>query len=132
MRVRSLASISGLRIQHGLKLWHRLQMQLWDPVKLWGRPAVTAPTPPLDGDFPYTKKGKIKKNGPSTRLCWLCPLCRLVAPGDRECFASHPAQHPAQRLAASNARLAVLIAPSNLANSDDFCPCLFVLSLSIW
>ena len=53
MRVRRLASLSGLRIQRCGELWCRSQMSpdvlLW----LWGRAAAAAPIWPLTWELPY-------------------------------------------------------------------------------
>ena len=48
LRIQSLASLSGLRVQHCCKLWCRLQMQLGSPLLwLWHGPAAVAPIQPL-------------------------------------------------------------------------------------
>ena len=53
--VQSLASLSGLRIQHCCERWCRLQMQL-RPALLWlqYRPAAAALMRPLAWEPPYT------------------------------------------------------------------------------
>ena len=62
MRVRSLFSISGLRIQHCRELWCRLKtwlrslLWLW----LWCRLAATPPTRPLAWELPYTSGAALK------------------------------------------------------------------------
>ena len=55
MQVRSLASLSGLRILHCRELWYRLQIQLCssDLALLWCRPVATAPIRPLAWEPPY-------------------------------------------------------------------------------
>ena len=67
IRVQSLASITGLRIQCCWELWCRLQMRL-DPTLLWlwRRAAATALTEPLAWEPPYAigaarKRQKNKK-----------------------------------------------------------------------
>ena len=67
MQVRSLASLSGLRIQHCLELWGRSRHSL-DPVLLWlwCRLAAAAPIGPLAWELtywvqPYKAKKKKKK-----------------------------------------------------------------------
>ena len=67
LRVRSLASLSWLRIQHCHELWCRLQMRLRSGVAgLWHRPAATALIRPLAWEPPYAagvalKRQKVKK-----------------------------------------------------------------------
>ena len=68
MRVRSLASLSGLRIQHCPELWCRSQVRLMGPtlLGLWCSPAAAAPIPPLAWEPLYAvgvalKKSKKKK-----------------------------------------------------------------------
>ena len=71
LRVRSLASLSGLRIQCCLELWCGSQMRLGSPALLWlwHRLVATAPMGPLAWELPYatgmalekTKKKKKKK-----------------------------------------------------------------------
>ena len=58
----SQASLSGLRIQHCHKLWHRSQMQL-DLVLLWlwHGPASAAPIWPLAWEFSYAKGVALKR-----------------------------------------------------------------------
>ena len=63
MQVRSLASLSGLRIQHchscgvGLRRGSDLAL-LW----LWCRPAVAAPIPPLAEELLYVTGEAVKRN----------------------------------------------------------------------
>ena len=62
MCVRSLASLSGLKIQHCSKLLHRWQIPLelvllW----LWRRLAAAAPTEPLARKLPYATDAAIKR-----------------------------------------------------------------------
>ena len=61
--VRSLASVSGLRIEHCYKLWGRLQtpqgpVLLW----LWCRPAAAVPIQPLSWELPYVMDVATNKN----------------------------------------------------------------------
>ena len=74
LQVRSLALLSGLRIQHCHELWYTLQTWLGSPVLLWlwlwRRPAAVALIQSLAWEPPYTtnaapKKKKKKKK----RLC---------------------------------------------------------------
>ena len=55
LRVRTLPSLSGLRIRCCRELWYRLQTGL-DPALLWlwCRPSATAPIGPLAWEPPYT------------------------------------------------------------------------------
>ena len=66
MRVRSLALLSGLRIQRFCELWCRWQTQLGygsDPVLLWlcFRPAAAALIRPLVWELSYTVGAALKK-----------------------------------------------------------------------
>ena len=72
LQVRSLALLSGLRIQRGRELWCRSQTQLRSRVAgLWRRPAAIAPIGPLAWEPPYAagaaqeiaKRQKKKKSG---------------------------------------------------------------------
>ena len=63
IQVRSLASLSGLRIQHCHELWgvyHRCSLDLallW----LWHRPAAIAPIQPLAWEHPYAMGMALKR-----------------------------------------------------------------------
>ena len=62
LRVRSLASLSGLRILHCPELWCRLKMWLRSVLLwLWYRPAAVAPTGPLAWESPYAAGAALKK-----------------------------------------------------------------------
>ena len=67
MRMRVLASLSGLGKQHCRELWYRLQMQLRSlAAGLWCKPAAVSPTGPLGtsiclGVALKSKKKKKKK-----------------------------------------------------------------------
>ena len=65
LQVRSLASLSGLRIQHCHELWSRSQMQLrsCDPglLWLWCRPAAVAPIQHLAWELPHATVTSPKK-----------------------------------------------------------------------
>ena len=68
LRVQSLASISGLRIQHCRELCVGRRGSS-DPVLLWHRPAVTALIGPLAWESPHAmgvalKRQKEKKKNP--------------------------------------------------------------------
>ena len=57
----SLASLSGLRIQHCRELWCRWKTQLWSEVLwLWCRPAAVAPIQPLAWEPPYVTGADLK------------------------------------------------------------------------
>ena len=57
IRVRSLASLSGLRIWHCCKLQHRSQTWLW----LWYRLAAAALIHPLAWELPYATGAALKE-----------------------------------------------------------------------
>ena len=62
MRVRSLASLSGLRIQHCRELWCRSPPQLGSGIAVLGhRPAATAPIRLLAWELPYAKGAALKR-----------------------------------------------------------------------
>ena len=61
----SLASLSGLRIQHCHEPWCRSQMLLGSGL-LWRRPAATAPIGPLAQEPPYTAGGALKSKTKQT------------------------------------------------------------------
>ena len=61
-QVRSLASISGLRIWHCRELWRRWQTRLgFGVLWLWRRPVATAPIRPLAWEAPYDVGVALKK-----------------------------------------------------------------------
>ena len=62
MWVWSLASLSGLRIQHCCELWCRMRCSS-DPVllRLWCRPAVAAQIRPLAWELPYATGAALKQ-----------------------------------------------------------------------
>ena len=62
IQVQSLASLSGLRMQHGHELWCRLQTQLKSGVTVAvARLAALAPIRPLAWEHPYAACGPKKK-----------------------------------------------------------------------
>ena len=74
IQVRSLASLSGLRIWSCPELWYSVQMRLSSgvamPVQAWRRPAMVALIQPLSWELPYAmgaalKRQKTKKSGKS-------------------------------------------------------------------
>ena len=61
MWIRSLASISGLRIQRCSELWCRSKMRLGSGiVLLWHRPAAAAPIQSLAWEFPHVASAALK------------------------------------------------------------------------
>ena len=65
MRVRSLASLSGLGIRGCHEMWCRSQMQelLW----LWQRPAAVAPIQPQAWEPPYAAGVPVKSKNKKTK-----------------------------------------------------------------
>ena len=62
LRVRSLASLGGLRILRCHELWCRSKMQLRSGVLwLWHKPAVVAPIRPLAWQFLYAAGADLKR-----------------------------------------------------------------------
>ena len=64
MQIQSLASLSGLRIQHCLELWCKSQMRLRSRptlLWLWGRLVATAPIRPLAWERPYATGAALEK-----------------------------------------------------------------------
>ena len=63
-QVRSLASLSGLRIHRCHELWCRLQTGSLDPelLWLWHRPAAVALIRPLAWEPPYAMNAALKKD----------------------------------------------------------------------
>ena len=62
LRVRSLALLSGLRIQCCCELWCKLQMRIGSALLwLWCRPAATAPIRPLAREPPYATGAAVKR-----------------------------------------------------------------------
>ena len=76
LRVRSLALLSGLRIQRCREMWCRSQMRLRSGMFwLWHRPAAVAPIRPLAWESPFAgraaqkrKKTKKKKKGKKDKI----------------------------------------------------------------
>ena len=65
--VRSLALLSGLRIQRCHELWYRLQTRLGSGVAvLWCRLAAVAPIGPLAWETSYVTGAALKKRQPKT------------------------------------------------------------------
>ena len=68
MRVRALASLSGLRIQHCYELWYRGHScgSDWALLWLWCRPTTIALIRPLSWELPYAAGAAVKKANPKT------------------------------------------------------------------
>ena len=92
-QIRSLASLSGLRIWHCCKLWCRLQTQpnpevLW----LWCRPAAIAQNGPLAWEPPcatgmrphpqkkISQRYRVKQKFPSRHFSWASPVSQDQVP----------------------------------------------------
>ena len=61
LRVRSLASLSGLGIRHCHELWGKSQTSDLALLWLWCRPAATAPILPLAWELPYAVGTALKE-----------------------------------------------------------------------
>ena len=62
LQVRSLASLTGLRIRHCHELWCRSQMLLRFSIAVgWCRLAATAPIRPLAQEPPYAAEAALEK-----------------------------------------------------------------------
>ena len=83
MRVQSLASLDGLRIQHCRELWCRSQTWLGSQIAVAAhRPEAAAPVQPLAWELPCAigaalkkKKKKIKEN---IKLTYVTPLLKTL------------------------------------------------------
>ena len=79
MWVQSLASFSGLRIQHCHELWvgHRCD---WDTVLLWlwRRLAAVAPIQPLAWELKYATSVALKKQQKPYKQCSLFILAPVI------------------------------------------------------
>ena len=85
MRVRSLTSLSGLRIHCCHELWCRSQMWLGSSVAVYRhRPAAVAPIWPLAWEVPYGIGAGLKKK---KKICFKCNGASLVF----NCLSAHSA-----------------------------------------
>ena len=78
MRVRPLASLSGLRIQRCHELWCSVGRRLssGSPLLwLWCRPAATTPIRPLAWELPYAVSAALKKQ--KEKRNYVCAGARL-------------------------------------------------------
>ena len=106
LRVRSLASLSGLRIRHCCELWCRSQMWLrYALLWLWHRLVAASPNRPLAWEPPYalgaalrrqkTKKKKKKKKDEQRKSS--IRLCNLLQPSEILSYLSLHPQHLTHR-----------------------------------
>ena len=81
LQVRSLASLSGLRIRHCRELWYRSQTQLRSRVAVaLARPVATALIGPLAWESPYASGAALEKTKKEKNISKLSICFRLFLP----------------------------------------------------